>query len=427
MSAKPNAIIFGALHSFTPVLVCSLFPEGKEPLVAHVRIVDKYSIHPPTTYLIKSFRNLLESKKGVIEYRQANLTVPAVVQKCVEDPAPDGRPYTYVFDNSGNFYYNLPSEVHVEQSLKPSLNIAQAVAATNAANPSTVKAYVRGLPPFYNHKDPPEKYKEGDDRAWKPLGNRGIWWHESVRAIGNIKDLPLVVLRAGYYYGEGLVYSECTSAIALGAVYKELKTEMKLYWSRNLRKNTIHIEDLARAHWMAAEWIASTGRNNANALIGVPIPPSQSPLVTPANTSTLSTPLPPPTESITVPVFNVVDGSDTTQGAISDAISAYFGIQAVWLDERLTELSGAKLQKFTEDVNDVHVGAWDAMVREATPRIKETPISPYTEAHQVEEHGCSLDGSKIRDVLGFKPTRGKFDEQAVRLYVEWCRAEGVWP
>ena len=262
----------GSLHAFTPVFICSLFPDGKEPLAAHVRIVDKYSIYPPTTYLNKSFRHLLESNKDVIEYRQANLTVPAVVQKCISDPAPDGRPYTYVFDCSGNYYYNLPSEVHVEQSLKPSFNIAHAVAAFNSANTSTltirscysrltntrfwidaIKAYVRALPPFYNHKDPPEKYKESDDGAWKPLGNRGIWWHESVRAIGDIKDLPLVVLRSGYYYGEGLVYSECTSAIALGAVYKELKAEMKLYWSRNLRKNTIHVEDLARVYWMAAE------------------------------------------------------------------------------------------------------------------------------------------------------------------------------
>jgi hypothetical protein len=59
------------------VLVQYLLPPlPAEPLVAFIRFVDKYSIHPPTTYVPNDFLKLMNERKGVLEYRQANLTNP---------------------------------------------------------------------------------------------------------------------------------------------------------------------------------------------------------------------------------------------------------------------------------------------------------------------------------------------------------------
>lgn len=44
------------------------------------------------------------------------------------------------------------------------------------------------------------------------------------------------------------------SVIVLGLVYKHLGREIKTHWSPNLRKNTIHVVDLATALWKSAEY-----------------------------------------------------------------------------------------------------------------------------------------------------------------------------
>lgn len=54
-------------------------PLPAEPLVAHIRIIDKYSVSPPTTYVGKDFLQLLEQRKDIIEYKQANLIYPGMI------------------------------------------------------------------------------------------------------------------------------------------------------------------------------------------------------------------------------------------------------------------------------------------------------------------------------------------------------------
>ena len=66
--------------------------------------------------------------------------------------------------------------------------------------------------------------KEADEAGWKPLGVRGTWWHETLRALGAIDSLPLVVTRLAYLYGpntistEGMFLShiECTREVVPG-------------------------------------------------------------------------------------------------------------------------------------------------------------------------------------------------------------------
>jgi hypothetical protein len=57
-------------------LALHLIPLSGEPLVSHLRIVDKYIMNPPTTYVIPDFPKLLNKRKDLVDYKQANLTVP---------------------------------------------------------------------------------------------------------------------------------------------------------------------------------------------------------------------------------------------------------------------------------------------------------------------------------------------------------------
>jgi hypothetical protein len=50
--------------------------------------------------------------------------------------------------------------------------------------------------------------KEENESGWKPLGIRGTWWHETLRALGTIEGLPLVITRLGYLYGPNTISTE---------------------------------------------------------------------------------------------------------------------------------------------------------------------------------------------------------------------------
>lgn len=73
----PCTHLGGLDRSTSSVLIQHLLPPlPAESLVAFIRFVDKYSIDPPTTYVPKDFLDLINERKGVVEYRQANLTNP---------------------------------------------------------------------------------------------------------------------------------------------------------------------------------------------------------------------------------------------------------------------------------------------------------------------------------------------------------------
>ncbi|KAJ3985174.1 hypothetical protein F5890DRAFT_1181157 [Lentinula detonsa] len=73
-SSKPNVLICGGVNTYSRALAAFLVPLEGEPLVSHLRIVDKYSVAPATTYLGAEFPKVLA--KPEVDYKQANLTVP---------------------------------------------------------------------------------------------------------------------------------------------------------------------------------------------------------------------------------------------------------------------------------------------------------------------------------------------------------------
>lgn len=40
----------------------------------------------------------------------------------------------------------------------------------------------------------------------------------------------------------------------IGRVYKYLNEEMKCLWSKDLKLNTVHVRDVARASWHLTQW-----------------------------------------------------------------------------------------------------------------------------------------------------------------------------
>lgn len=425
MAGRPNVLVFGGLDFIVQALAQHLIPPlPAAPLVSHIRVVDKYIVNPPTTLISREFLGLLRDRGDIIEYRQGNLTNPAVVSKSFTDPAPNGLPYSYIIDATGDVIPGRPPEIYAQTTFNVSLFIARASAAQLSQIPGSIKAHIRSTAPFYEHLDPKKRYKEDDPEGWKPRDMRGIWWHETIRAIGSIPGLPLVVLRAGLLYGESYGRWETPGFILLGLVYKHLGEDMRLLWSPGLPKSSINVYDLAGSIWKAAEWISAKTRKEADELAGAPIPPSYDPSVT----SSISPDIVPPSAgSVVVPVFNIVDEGDTTQGQIGTVLSEVFGINVRFQELSDEIFSGMKLNEIVQEANIVHLEAWGEILARSNPPVPNTPLSPYMPLGFVEEHGYGIDGEKARKILGYRHRYAQMDVQAIRDYINWCRREGVWP
>lgn len=97
----------------------------------------------------------------------------------------------------------------------------------------------------------------------------------------------------------------------IGAVYRELKEEMKLLWTKDLKINTVHVEDVCRALWfMAATKEEKGGRT---------------------------------TTEITKPeIYNLCDKGDTDQGTVNKFIEAIFGIQTGFQGTMISQFAKVK-------------------------------------------------------------------------------------
>lgn len=117
-----------------------------------------------------------------------------------------------MIDLAGDFDYEHPAAAHLAHTLAPAVIIARCSAAQLAKFPGSVKAHVRVIPPFYEHINGKERYKEEDQKGWKfDVGKgavRALVWHETIRAVGSVEGLPLVMMKFGLPYGAGMLAYE---------------------------------------------------------------------------------------------------------------------------------------------------------------------------------------------------------------------------
>ncbi|KAG8799655.1 hypothetical protein FRC16_004646 [Serendipita sp. 398] len=411
----PRPPLIGGMNALAASLALHLHPLDGEPLVAHLRIVDKFSMFPPTTHVLSDFLKLLKEREGAVEYRQANLTVASTVSKCFTDPAPNGQPYTHIFDLTGESTHDRPAEVQIAQTFSVSLLIGKEAAK------HSIKAYVRSLSSYYDHDTEKKSYTEDDPDGWTPLGVRGTWWHESVRALASIPNLPLVVIRKAYVYGPGVPRGDVTTCILLGLVYKHLGEEMKFLWGPKLKKNTLYSQDAVRAGWMCSQWAASMTRDQANAAAGVLIPPS-------GDKSVTSVPdVVAPTETVIAPVFNLTDDGDTDQDLLGQVIAQYFDIKSGFHGAITMQLAKLKFDDMVEEVNELHTSKWTEIITQASPPVPSTPLSPYAPRYQLERRGCALNGQKLKEIVGYTPKYPRFSVETVKETIDSWKAEGIWP
>ncbi|KAG6332890.1 hypothetical protein ID866_6197 [Astraeus odoratus] len=425
---KPNAIIFGrftvvllilssdanikkirlssgGLNTCSRALSAFLVPPEGEALVSHLRIVDKFSVSPPTTYLGAEFPKVLARPE--VEYRQVNLTVSSAVASAFEPPA-GKAPYTYVFDLTGEVNHDRGEVIAIKTTFTVARNVALESAKRN------VRAYVRLQQPVYEASDKGSLDEKEDVR---PVRITDIWWHETLRILN------LVILRIGFVYGPYVEFGLYALVTTVASVYGYMKKPMKTIWGPGKDPvHTVHVEDVAGAMWACAEWIGPLGRKQADAIAGTKIPFHNNKDRVKEVAGTCS-----PDVQPVAPLFNLVDDSETTLSKGGSMITEFFGTTFEFYSGLETAMAKLKLEDLEEEINEHHVGMWTQMLQLSKVPITQTPLSAYMDKYALSRHRLGYSNEKIKRVVGYRLKQPQFCHDTIKEVVDKWKEEGSWP
>lgn len=209
--------------------------------------------------------------------------------------------------------------------------------------------------------------------------------------------LNLVIVRLAHVYGP-YASQWVATALCMARVYKELESEMKWLWTKDLRTNTVHIHDCVRALWAVADWYAVKGKPNWDeAAMGSK-----------------------------TPIFNVVDKGVTTQGVMADIIGEVFGIETGFQGQLVSTFAKLNLDSVVDDVNDELLGPWADLLAEAGI-TKPGPLTPFMEKELLKDTDLSMDGSRLEEVVGFTYEKPKITKELIEEVIESYKRMNWWP
>ena len=235
-------------------------------------------------------------------------------------------------------------------------------------------------------------------------------------ALQKLPGLKCVVLRLAHVYGEYDV-GILSRGLCLAKIYQSQEEEMKWLYGKELRINTVHVEDVCSAAWRAAEWRATVKDGDREVKDG----------------------------GI---AFNIVDNGDTctywffsllsrpvtyslslshlAQALLASLISSIFHISTGFASPLLSTFARLNISRVTEELNEDMLDPW-ADLLDAAGITRAGPITPWMEKELLKDCDLCLNGSRAEKVLGFRPTREKLGEEEVRAVIESYKRQHWWP
>lgn len=211
----------------------------------------------------------------------------------------------------------------------------------------------------------------------------------------SLRRLNLVIVRLPHVYGP-YASQWVATALCLARVYQALDEEMKWLWTKDLRTNTAHIDDVTRALWSAASWYDS-GKASWD----------------------------PKTMGDTA-IFNVVDKGVTTQGTIASIIGEVFGIKWEFQGQLLSNFARLNMDSVVDDVNDDVLGPWADLLNDAGI-TRPGPLSPFMEKELLKDTDLSMDGARLETVLRFEYKKPVITKELVIEVIESYKRMKWWP
>ncbi|KAI9679981.1 MAG: hypothetical protein M1817_004996 [Caeruleum heppii] len=373
-SEKPSVLILGGLGYIGRFLALYIH---QNKLASEVRLVDK--VLPQLAWLAPEFAEACSPDKCVQADASRDQSLPRVFDRS------NGKPWDYVFNCGGETRYSQEDEVYRLRSLEMSVTAAREAARRK------VKVWVCVSTGMVYKPDSAPRKESDKLKPWLKMARFKMMAEEE---LANIEGLNVVVLRLPHVYGP---YSSkyVASALSLARVYQHLGKEMKWLWTKDLRINTVHVDDTARALWRAAEWYAE-GKPNWDPSWGK------------------------------APIFNVVDHGNTSQGTLEQIIHNIFQIPTGFQGQLISSFARLNLDSVVDDINDEILGPWADLLAEAKIE-RPGPLSPFMEKEMLKDTDLSMDGARFEKVTGFKYEQDRLTREGVEAMIESYKKMNWWP
>ncbi|RYP79858.1 hypothetical protein DL769_002743 [Monosporascus sp. CRB-8-3] len=372
---KPSVLIIGGMGYIGRFLARYIHDNQ---LASEYRLVDKKP--PEIVWLAPEFEQACSRQY----FMQKDASKEDALQEIFNRA--DGKQWDYVFNCGGETRYSQGEERY------RALNLALSVAVAKEAAKRKVKCFVE-LSTGSVYKPNSSPSQEGD--KLKPWSQMAVVKQEAEEALSKIEGLNLVIARLAYVYGP-YATQELSTSLCLARVYQDFGEELKFLWSKDLRMNSVHIDDVARALWAMAAWYDSGKPNWDAEAMG------------------------------DMPIFNVVDKGATSQGTIAEIISELFGIKTTFQGQLLSNFARLNMDSVVDDINEDVLDPWGDMLREAGI-TKTIPLSPFMEKELLKDTDLSMDGSRLEKVVGFKYEKPAVTKELVQEVIESYKRMNWWP
>ncbi|KAH8676653.1 hypothetical protein BGZ60DRAFT_372088 [Tricladium varicosporioides] len=376
MAEKPAVLIVGGLGYIGRFLALHIQKNG---LASELRIVDK--MLPQLAWLAPEFEEACSKDKFMQADASREQSLARIFDRSNE------KQWDYVFNCGGETRNSQDDEVYKLRSL------ALSVALGKEAAKRHVKCFVE-LSTGMVYKPDSQPSKEGD--KLKPWSKIAVFKLQAEEQLQNIAGLNLVIVRLAHVYGDYASQFVAT-ALSMARVYQHLEEEMKWLWTKDLRVNTVHISDVVRALWDITDWYAvkkmpgwdekSMGK---------------------------------------VPIFNVVDQGQTSQGTMAEIIGQLFGIKTGFQGQLISTFARLNMDSVVDDVNDDLLGPWAELLEDAGI-TRPGPLTPFMEKELLKDTDLSMDGSRLETVVGFKYEKPKITKELVQEMIDSYTRIGWWP
>ncbi|KAI7903970.1 uncharacterized protein BX663DRAFT_587783 [Cokeromyces recurvatus] len=364
---KANVLILGGVGFIGRNFIHYLLMNN---LVSNIRVVDK--VLPQTAYLSETFKKDFSK----IEFKQANLINPACFN------TEDGKEFDYVFNFAAETKYSQVPEIYHERIFNLSVNCAKEAAKRK------VKLFIEmSTAEVYDNSNREASIETSKIKPWTIIAEHKYKAEEELKKI---KGLNLLILRPAVVYGPGAVLG-LTSRLIIGRIYQYLNEEMKLLWSKDLKLNTVHVDDVSRACWHLTQWYIE----NDISLSGQ------------------------------IPVFNLVDKQDTDQEVINKQLQYIFHIKTGYYGSVVSSFAKMNLNDVIETVNEKHLAPWAELLHKNG--ISVTPLSPYLDEELLYNNALYVDGSKIEKETNFTYSVPYLKQEKLIEIINEYESLNVWP
>ena len=311
---------------------------------------------------------------------------------------PGGR-WDYVFNLGGETAWSQAQEIYKLRSYQLSMTLGKEAAKRG------VGVFVEASTGMVYSSNRTPRAESDKLKPWIKLARVKL---EIEQDLSRVSGLNLVILRLPHVYGE---YDSgfMAKALCLARVYQEQDKELKWLWTEELRTNTVHVEDAVRAMWTAAEWRTGYTAPSSPTL-------SRRPSLTKGDEA----------PAAGVPVFNIVDHGETSQGQVARIVGEVFNIKTGFQGTLVSQFAKMNLEHVVDDLNEDILQPWADMIEKAGI-TRPGPLTPFLEKELLKDSELSMNGSLFEKTTGFKYEHEKFTADEVRKMLESYKRMQWWP